>query len=98
MAGTTQKPLNGQKLNLDEKLCPKNFSVCPIPGGAVNAYECIDSFTDLGSCGGCTSLGKGRDCTQIPGARWMGCENGGCVVYSCRQGWKLDGEDTCVKI
>lgn len=85
------------RLRIDEKLCPKNLSACPIDASDKSSYECLDSFTDISSCGGCASLGEGQDCTAIKGAKWMGCEQGSCVVYSCRPGFKLIDGKTCVK-
>jgi hypothetical protein len=85
------------RLRIDDKLCPKNLSACPIDGSASGGYECLDSFTDINSCGGCATMGEGQDCTAIKGAKWMGCEQGSCVVYSCRPGFKLVDGKTCVK-
>lgn len=85
------------KLSLDEKHCPTGFSACPIPGAAADAYECLDVTNELQSCGGCATLGTGQDCTQIPGARFMGCSAGQCAVYSCKRGWKLMNGTTCVR-
>ncbi|KAG7532143.1 hypothetical protein FFLO_03771 [Filobasidium floriforme] len=84
------------RLRIDEKLCPKTMSACPI-GKESSSYECLDTFTDISSCGGCASVGEGQDCTAIKGAKWMGCEQGSCVVYSCRPGFKLVGGKECVK-
>jgi len=85
------------RLRMDEKLCPKDFSACPIDKSGSGSYECLDSFTDITSCGGCASVGEGQDCTAIKGAKWMGCDAGSCVVYSCRKGFKLVDGKTCVK-
>ncbi|KAJ3512435.1 hypothetical protein NLJ89_g3523 [Agrocybe chaxingu] len=62
-------------------------------------YECLDTATELESCGGCTSQGKGQDCTKIEGAWNVGCEQGSCVVYTCAGGFQigLDGK-TCVEL
>ena len=59
-------------------LCPAGLDACPISmeGGD---YECIDTFRDLESCGGCASLGHGEDCTAIRGAWNVGCHRGHCV-------------------
>ncbi|KAF7339463.1 hypothetical protein MSAN_02160600 [Mycena sanguinolenta] len=63
-------------------LCPTGLDACPIPGGAVNDYECIDTAVELESCGGCASLDQGQDCTAIPGAWNVGCEQGRCAGMS----------------
>jgi hypothetical protein len=77
--------------NVDGKLCPKELAACPIDGVASGSsdYECLDIRSDLQSCGGCASMGEGKDCTLIPGAKWMGCVQGECEVYSCAKGFKL---------
>ncbi|WVQ72706.1 hypothetical protein IAR50_002266 [Cryptococcus sp. DSM 104548] len=79
----------GMPENSAGALCPRGLAACPIPGvaGALDQYECLDSSSDLQSCGGCVSLGSGQDCTALPGARWMGCNGGVCEVYSCKRGW-----------
>ncbi|GAA5821272.1 hypothetical protein JCM11251_004545 [Rhodosporidiobolus azoricus] len=61
-------------------------------------FECIDTKSQLDSCGGCASTGEGRDCTSIRGVKGVGCEAGSCIVFSCQAGWKpsLDGTK-CVR-
>lgn len=62
-------------------------------------FECLDTASQLDSCGGCASLGEGRDCTQIAGAVGVGCDNGACVVLSCSSGWRPNLEATeCVRV
>ena len=102
-AQTVQAPgaIFGLEANKDAKLCPAGLAACPIPGaslGASDAYECLDAMNDLQSCGGCASLGQGQDCTAIKGARWMGCNQGQCEVYSCRAGFKKVGGNRCERI
>ncbi|KAL7422510.1 hypothetical protein Q5752_003158 [Cryptotrichosporon argae] len=75
-----------------DRRCPAGMTACPVPG--LSAYECLDMTSDLQSCGGCASVGSGRDCTTIPGARFMGCNHGQCQVYSCRDGWVLANNGT----
>lgn len=76
--------------------CPNNLDACPVsgPGGD---YECLDTTTELESCGGCTSLKQGQDCTKIEGAWNVGCNQGSCVVYTCAGGYRIgaDGK-SCV--
>lgn len=81
----------------DAALCPSGLNACPIPGASAGQYECLDALNDLQSCGGCASLGKGQDCTAIPGARFMGCQAGKCAVYSCKRGWKNVNGTSCVR-
>jgi hypothetical protein len=62
--------------------CPSEMEACPVQGLTDNSesdnYECVDTSTELESCGGCTSLGNGQDCTNIEGAWNVGCEQGTC--------------------
>jgi hypothetical protein len=66
---------------------------------SLGGYECIDTGSDLQSCGGCASLGTGYDCTRIAHSAEVGCSNGKCVLFGCRKGYvpALDAE-TCVKV
>ncbi|KAJ7225503.1 protein priA [Mycena pura] len=80
------------------RLCPTDLDACPIAGLAEN-YECLDTAVELESCGGCASLGQGQDCTAIPGAWNVGCEQGHCTIYTCTLGFKRsqDGQ-SCVPL
>lgn len=60
-------------------LCPAGLTACPIPGQSANDYECINTATELESCGGCASLGSGQDCTAIPGVLNVKCKQGSCA-------------------
>lgn len=80
---------------------PKYGERAPAP------YECIDTRTNLESCGGCvvpysltgSSLDDddeeepdmGVDCTALPGVSDVGCHAGRCVVRKCAKGYKLEG-------
>jgi hypothetical protein len=89
----------GMEENRDHQLCPMGLAACPIEGRQAEDYECLDTSSDLQSCGGCASLGSGLDCTQLPGAKWMGCNVGVCEVYSCQSGWvRSEDGKACVKI
>ncbi|WVR09340.1 hypothetical protein IAU60_006406 [Kwoniella sp. DSM 27419] len=91
LTSSTAQPIPyGLEANVDGALCPRMLAACPIDPAAIEGeYECLDPMAEIQSCGGCATLGTGRDCTAIPGARWMGCNAGQCEVYSCRKGWKL---------
>lgn len=85
----TASSFYGLAANAKGALCPFGLAACPIGDFASSGqYECLDPLADLQSCGGCESMGTGKDCTVIPGARWMGCNQGVCEVYSCNNGWK----------
>jgi len=101
---------NGHKHNHNHKrsahrnvpltyLCPAGLDACPITSAQNSDYECLDTATELESCGGCTSLGSGRDCTAIRGAWNVGCEQGHCAVYTCAGGFERapDGK-SCVPL
>ncbi|TBU35238.1 hypothetical protein BD311DRAFT_745812 [Dichomitus squalens] len=82
-------------------LCPSGLDACPPAGltGSTDDWECVDTASDLQSCGGCASIGKGQDCTAIEGAWNVGCNSGKCVVFTCAQGYlrSLDNK-SCVKV
>ncbi|KAK4688627.1 hypothetical protein P7C73_g1478, partial [Tremellales sp. Uapishka_1] len=75
--------------NLDSMYCPKNLHACSVitASGGAWSYECIDPATELESCGGCASTGEGQDCSLIPHAMSVGCENGVCAGMSLRSVW-----------
>ncbi|WWC87276.1 uncharacterized protein L201_002164 [Kwoniella dendrophila CBS 6074] len=86
-----------------QSFCPKRMTACTIPG-VENSWECIDSSSDLESCGGCTNgeytsqvsvnataTATGLDCTSMPGVLMGGstCTNGKCVAFACKKKFKL---------
>ncbi|KAH9486921.1 Protein priA [Psilocybe cubensis] len=73
-------------------LCPSDLDACPI-SGLSGDYECLDTSSELESCGGCTSVGQGQDCTKITGAWNVGCERGSCVVLTCAGGFRIGADD-----
>lgn len=88
----------GIEANRNGTLCPGSMAACPIEGSA-GLFECLETSSDLQSCGGCIALGHGKDCTTLPGARWMGCNSGQCEVYSCKKGWRRSADrSACVKV
>lgn len=78
--------------------CPNNYEACPIAGLTGSYLECLDITAEITSCGGCTSMNEGQDCTSIEGAWNVGCEAGVCQVYTCALGYRRsrDGH-SCVK-
>jgi len=65
---------------------------CGVFGGAARAWECIDTYNDLESCGGCNIpltpyTPVGIDCTAIPGVADVSCQTGECVVRRCETGY-----------
>ncbi|SCZ98803.1 BZ3500_MvSof-1268-A1-R1_Chr3-1g05631 [Microbotryum saponariae] len=64
----------------------------------LGGYECLDTRESLESCGGCSSTDEGQDCTVIKGGLGVGCDNGSCVVFSCKEGWKSNARGTkCIR-
>ena len=45
--------------------CPSGYQQCPV-AGVSGESECLDTTSELTSCGGCTSAGAGTDCSKIP--------------------------------
>ncbi|TFK57294.1 hypothetical protein OE88DRAFT_1650935 [Heliocybe sulcata] len=93
-------------VNKSRTLCPTGLEACPVSSlsglrglNATSDYECLDTTSELESCGGCASTGKGQDCTAIEGAWNVGCNKGACAVYSCAAGYKvgIDGQ-SCVAL
>ena len=67
--------------------CPVNQTACPV---GRNGFECIDTTSNIESCGGCLSEGKGVDCGGIEGVADVNCLRGRCVVATCDRGWSVD--------
>lgn len=63
-------------------------------------------LTLICSGGGCTipnpflgaTTAAGTDCSSIPGVNRVSCVTGRCAVYSCGEGWVVNGSgDGCVR-
>ncbi|WWC90260.1 uncharacterized protein L201_005193 [Kwoniella dendrophila CBS 6074] len=89
--------INGGK-DRNDKFCPKGLKPCPISKDDLYGdYECIDTTSELESCGGCIHgrHTRGIDCTAMPGVLpgFVTCSDGKCVVSGCEDGFTLvDGE------
>lgn len=60
----------------------------PLASEAKHAgFECLDISSDVDSCGGCVSEGKGQECGAIDFVAGVECRNGACVVLECLAGW-----------
>ncbi|MBW0528025.1 hypothetical protein O181_067740 [Austropuccinia psidii MF-1] len=68
--------------------CPAHETACPMAVGS-KSIECIDTKTEITSCGGCVSRSQGENCLDIVGADEVGCSDGNCVVFSTLRGYKL---------
>ncbi|KAH8920336.1 hypothetical protein BT69DRAFT_1352501 [Atractiella rhizophila] len=58
---------------------------------SADGYECVDPINDLFNCGGCSALkrGGGQDCSTLPHALGVGCDEGTCEILSCKGGYKI---------
>lgn len=70
----------------------------------IGPYECIDTKTNLESCGGCVLEGEvygqdgGQDCTAIEHMSSVKCVNRKCVVGACRSGYTVSSDKVaCIK-
>ncbi|WVW79565.1 hypothetical protein I302_101534 [Kwoniella bestiolae CBS 10118] len=80
-----------------QTLCPKAAKACSVPGS--ETYECIDTSSELESCGGCmfgefqssNNVTLGTDCSSLPGvARGaVTCYNSQCEAFACKKGYEL---------
>ncbi|WOO77988.1 Protein priA [Vanrija pseudolonga] len=88
-------------LDLLARACEPGFTACkanrgtvknpfqlPMAGDAYVAYSCIDTQSDLESCGGCPGE-DGVDCSAIRGAVSAACVRGRCVVKKCERRFRL---------
>ncbi|KAF8603904.1 hypothetical protein BDV93DRAFT_441693 [Ceratobasidium sp. AG-I] len=76
-------------------VCPAGTERCGVWSGLRQDYECLNTQTDLESCGGCVTpfpgeKATGKDCTEILGVSSVQCSSGQCKVESCLEGWKVD--------
>lgn len=79
--------------------CAAGFESCPINGVFSDESECIDTSSELTSCGGCTSIGWGQDCTRIPNVHVSTCSVGSCQVMSCKEGYTIGSDNkSCVAL
>ena len=57
--------------------CPAVHGQCPV-AGVVGEFECVETLSEMTSCGGCASTGAGVDCTTIPYVEYASCYGGFC--------------------
>ncbi|KAK4686156.1 hypothetical protein P7C73_g3967, partial [Tremellales sp. Uapishka_1] len=78
--------------------CPETMMACPISALPTETeWECVHPDEDLYSCGGCSTMSTGEDCTSISSAQSVSCEAGACRVHSCEYGYgpSTDGK-SCI--
>ncbi|OBZ68560.1 Protein priA [Grifola frondosa] len=83
--------------------CAKGLTACGVYGWtsarSTEVWECIDTTSDLESCGGCaiplgSAPAQGIDCTAIPGVADVSCNAGSCLVNRCLPGYLLSSDGT----
>ncbi|WVF68043.1 hypothetical protein IAT40_002805 [Kwoniella sp. CBS 6097] len=95
-------------LTLKHQNCPPGLVSCRV-GNDQNAFECVDTQSDLESCGGCTgglygvvsgnATRIGQDCNSLTGVAMGGvtCTRGRCEVSACKYGHALINNE-CVRM
>ncbi|WWC95996.1 hypothetical protein V866_002863 [Kwoniella sp. B9012] len=92
------REMQARRLRREIEYCPYGLTACNVDGHSGN-YECLDTNTELESCGGClygqynnhTSV-VGEDCITIGAALGASsCINGKCVASACKKGLALLG-------
>lgn len=85
--------------------CPSGHQLCPVWRRTL-IMECVNTHSDLFSCGGCTFHGfederlvSGVDCSFIDGVSDVSCVAGKCRVRKCMKGWKVaENGTTCESV
>ncbi|WVR09768.1 hypothetical protein IAU60_006844 [Kwoniella sp. DSM 27419] len=81
----------------EHAICPDGKTACSV-FAAAESFECIDTTTELESCGGCmwgtyhnATATPGTDCSALRGAALGAttCNQGRCETYACRRGYIL---------
>ncbi|PLW46602.1 hypothetical protein PCANC_06132 [Puccinia coronata f. sp. avenae] len=97
-SGLARRSVKSQ--NSGKEQCPTGLSACPISSGlgASSSFECIDVQQEVTSCGGCSTTGKGVDCTTLKGVASSGCSDGQCKIFSCKTGYQYSAtHNVCIK-
>lgn len=83
-----------------EGRCPEPLTACPVRGALdVDAFECVDLWADLSSCGGCPADDIVHDCAAIAHARGVECVAGRCQVRLCNEGYAIAPQhNACVPV
>ncbi|GAA6009351.1 hypothetical protein JCM11491_004285 [Sporobolomyces phaffii] len=76
--------------------CPFGHSLCPV--GLEGGVECIDTSSNLESCGGCPGQG-GVDCSALAGVSASSCVDSVCEIWACLDSHVWSAEDqACVAL
>ncbi|KAL8287291.1 hypothetical protein RQP46_003743 [Phenoliferia psychrophenolica] len=79
-----------------ERCATQDKTACHVPGFG---FECIDTTSNLESCGACPGTKESTDCSLLPGVAGVECNAGKCQITACddgfapEQGWK-----SCVRV
>ncbi|KAA1472658.1 hypothetical protein DENSPDRAFT_778802 [Dentipellis sp. KUC8613] len=76
-------------------ICKASETVC---GSGTRGWECLDTTSNLESCGGCLTpapfpdapSATGTDCSAIEAADRVQCLSGKCVVKDCKSGFVVN--------
>lgn len=95
------------RMQAQQKVCPGSLKSCFTATPSLSegiAFECVDTKSELESCGGCvrgeytndfvlgqTIATSGEDCTAIEGVAFgaVSCVKGRCVASQCSSGYRL---------
>ncbi|ORY28826.1 hypothetical protein BCR39DRAFT_467941 [Naematelia encephala] len=72
--------------------CPAGFSSCWT--GVRDQFECINTSSDVESCGACPRSSDAQDCTSIAGSNEVQCFASMCKVISCDSYHTLSADGT----
>ncbi|OCF55221.1 hypothetical protein L486_07334 [Kwoniella mangroviensis CBS 10435] len=91
----------------EDGLCPGGLKAYKITEEDDYSFECIDTDTELDSCGGCMygevdgreNHDRAVNCLTLPGvlSSGMTCEKGRCKPFSCEDGHRLEA-NRCVLV
>lgn len=59
------------------QVCESGMTACPLPNGR-KGFECVDTSSNVNSCGGCWATGEGEDCTVFDDMAEAQCIQGKC--------------------
>jgi len=99
----TPKKKRDAKYIAKRALCATHETACGVYGGSARSFDCVDTRSDLESCGGCAvpllpTQTVGRDCSAIQGVSDVSCVYSKCVVHSCRPGFHPSkGLESCIE-
>jgi len=76
------------------------MTACRVDGestGFQGRFECLDTSSNIDSCGGCAAQGEGQVCSAIANVDNVACVNSKCVVSACAPGFTVNSNSTaCV--